>query len=258
MINFHELDFTTNKFRELCISIAENYPTITLAEYFKSINNLPKQFIIMRHDVDGKAGPSLRTALIENEYDIRATYYFRTKKDIFVPGIIKQIKNMGHEIGYHYETLSTCKGDYAKAFTLFGEEVNQFRSLASLDTISMHGASLSKYDNRNLWDKYDFKKFGIIGEAYLSIGKDLNYFTDTGRGWNSKYNLRDYIPGQVPLHFAETTDELIELIKTKKLNNLYITLHPDRWTSSGTGWVMFWFKDFMFNTTKRAIRLIRN
>ena len=108
MINFHDLDFTTNKFRELCNVIADNYQTITVAEYLKSKNNLPDNFIIMRHDVDGKANPSLRTAIIENEYNINATYYFRTKKNIFVPSIITQIERMGHEIGYHYETLSTC------------------------------------------------------------------------------------------------------------------------------------------------------
>ena len=65
----------------------------------------------------------------------------------------------------------------------------------------------------NFGRAYNFKDFGITGEAYLSVGKDLNYFSDTGRTWAFGSNLRDYIPGKTERIFADTTDELIELIK---------------------------------------------
>jgi len=257
MLNFQDLDFTTEKFHQLCSALADNYASITIEQYLSSENDLPERFVLMRHDVDGKAKPSLRTALIEKEYGIHATYYFRAKKNIYVPQIIQQIEGMGHEIGYHYETLSDAKGDYEKAIKMFEEEVKRFRGICTLKTISMHGASLSKFDNRDLWKKYDFKDFGIIGEAYLSLGEKLNYFTDTGRGWNSKYNLRDFIPGKKQKYCVDTTDELIELINSKKLDNLYITLHPDRWTSTTFRWSLFWLQDLAFNSTKRALRMMR-
>ncbi|HML26315.1 MAG TPA: hypothetical protein PKC27_06450, partial [Methanomethylovorans sp.] len=101
------------------------------------------------------------------------------------------------------------------------------------------------------------KYFGIIGEAYLSLGEELNYFTDTGRGWNSKNNLRDFIPGRTQKFVAETTDDLIRLIETGKMENLYITLHPDRWTSTTFRWALFWVQDLAFNSAKKALRMMR-
>ena len=257
MLDFQDLDFTTEKFRELCSALAENYTSVTIEQYLTAGNDLPDRFVLMRHDVDGKAIPSLRTALIEKEFGIRATYYFRAKRNIYVTEVIQQIEAMGHEIGYHYETLSDSNGDYEKAIKLFGEEVQRFRSICTLKTISMHGASLSKYDNRDLWNRYDFKDFGIIGEAYLSLGEELNYFTDTGRGWNSKNNLRDFIPGRTQKFVAETTDDLIRLIGSGKMENLYITLHPDRWTSTTFRWALFWVQDLAFNSAKKALRMMR-
>jgi hypothetical protein len=48
-------------------------------------------------------------ALIEHEYGIRSTYYFRTVKEVFQPDIIRKIADHGHEIEYHYEVLDKAK-----------------------------------------------------------------------------------------------------------------------------------------------------
>ncbi|MCZ7403914.1 MAG: hypothetical protein O8C67_03155 [Candidatus Methanoperedens sp.] len=52
------LDFTLSKFRPLCSSVAQNYPTLTLAEYFESAA-LPPRFAMMRHDIDRKLEVSI-------------------------------------------------------------------------------------------------------------------------------------------------------------------------------------------------------
>ena len=36
----------------------------------------------------------------EAEMGITATYYFRTHDDVFKPDIIREIADLGHEIGY--------------------------------------------------------------------------------------------------------------------------------------------------------------
>lgn len=121
----------------------------------------------------------------------------------------------------------------------------------------MHGAVLSKYDNRDLWKSYDFRDFGILGEAYLSVGENLNYFTDTGRSWNSKSNLRDFIPGKSEQVFANTTDDLIRLAESDEINNFYISLHPDRWKSNIINWSFFWLEDLILNSGKRVLMAVR-
>lgn len=251
------LDFTLSKFRQLCSAMKGKYNFITMNEYVNADNKLPKRFVLMRHDIDRYAKDALKAARIEQEFGIRATYYFRSNKAVFVPDIIKEIERMGHEVGYHYEVLSIAKGDYQKAIKLFEDDVDKFKKICKLKTICMHGAVLSKYDNRDLWKYYDFRNFGLIGEAYLSADKNLNYFTDTGRGWNSKNNLRDFLPGKTEQIFAGTTDDLIELIESNKISNFYISLHPERWKSNVVNWSLYWLQDFVFNSGKKVLTTVR-
>ena len=70
------------------------------------------KLIIMRHDVDKKPYNALRIAKIENELGIESTFYFRTTKEVFIPEIISEISNLGHEVGYHYEVLCKSEGNY--------------------------------------------------------------------------------------------------------------------------------------------------
>ncbi len=251
MLTIENRDFTSHKFLRLCQSISDNYSTVTMAEYFE--NRHPRRFILMRHDVDRTPEHALVTAKIEHELGIKSTYYFRTKKSILKPDIITQIKNLGHEIGYHYETLSNSNGDFEKAIKLFQSDLNKFRKICEIKTISMHGKPLSKYDNRELWKKYDFRDFGIIGEAYLSARDDLNYFSDTGRTWDFRNKLRDYVSCKTERAFADITDDLIQLIEQKKLSNFYILTHPERWPSNFVGWSFSYSADLSTNLGKKIL-----
>lgn len=249
-------DFTTNKFYQLCKVVKINYTAITFEEYL-SLDELPQKFVIMRHDVDRKPQNSFIMAKIEHELGIKATYYFRMDDNIFRPDIIQEIRDMRHEVGYHYEVLGKSKGNYKKAIELFEFELREFRKIYNVKTICMHGNPLSKYDNRDLWKYYDFKNFDIIGDAYLSI-KDINYFSDTGR-WNSRNNMRDFIP-EIKNNekiTVNSTDDLIDLIKSNKFNNLYILIHPERWASTNIEWGFNYMKDFIFNLGKKVLIVVR-
>lgn len=251
MLAIKDHDFTIQKFLRLCEAISSNYTTITMTQYI--CNQHPDRFVLLRHDVDRMPGQALVTAQIEHDLGIKATYYFRTIKNVFKPDIIRQIRDLGHEVGYHYETLSEAKGDKKEAFNLFKSHLDDFRSVCDVKTICMHGKPLSKYDNRELWEKHDFRDLGLIGEAYLSAGNDLNYFSDTGRTWGPGNNLRDYIPGKTERVFADTTDELIELIESNEFDNFYILAHPERWSSSFLGWSLYYSTDLTVNLGKKIL-----
>jgi hypothetical protein len=162
---FKSLDFTLDKYQELCTVIAENYTVYTVSEY---LSEKPEgKIAVLRHDVDRKIKNSLNMAKREHEMGIRSSYYFRYPST-FKPDLIRKIRDLGHEIGYHYEVLSKTNGDYTKAITLFQTELEEFRKICPVDTICMHGSPLSKYNNRNLWTRYDYHSYGISGEAFLS------------------------------------------------------------------------------------------
>ncbi len=250
------LDFTISKFRILCSAIAENYPTLTLAEYFQGAA-LPERFAMMRHDIDRKPENALFTARIEAESGIRATYYFRRYGSAFSPEIMRKIEGMGHEVGYHYEVLGKAKGDHERAIEMFESELGEFREICDVRTISMHGNPLSKYDDRELWKSHDFRDFGVIGEAYLSAGPDVKYFSDTGRNWNWKNNMRDLMPANQDANMLESTDDLTKLIKSREINRPYVLTHPERWGKNSVDWGMNYLNDLACNVGKKVLVAVR-
>ncbi|MDD4767830.1 MAG: hypothetical protein PHF87_09705 [Desulfotomaculaceae bacterium] len=218
------LDFTLAKYKDLCLAMLDSgYTPLSVHSYLTDNKTAKNKTVVLRHDVDRKINSALKIAELENDLGVTSTYYFRYPYT-FKPGIIENISRLGHETGYHYETLSKSNGDYAKALALFINELEEMRKVCPVNTICMHGCALSRHDNRDIWKIYDFRDFSIIGEAYLSFAQDVRYFTDTGRSWDSKHNIRDFMNGQNKGELINNTDNLIELIRSGGTSTLYTQL----------------------------------
>lgn len=246
-------DFTLEKYRELCKSLQNKYRIVTVRDFLTS--HPEEQVAILRHDVDRRIGNALNMAELEGSLGISSTYYFRYPFT-FNPGIIKTIHSLGHEIGYHYEVLSKTRGDYQKAIRLFGQELKEFRNICEINTICMHGSPLSRFHNLDLWRNFDFKAFNLIGEAYLSMN-DVEYFSDTGRGWSGRNNIRDFIQPDMQREAVKKTDDLIVLIKKSDCVAIYLNTHPERWADSYPSWLQSISSDFIMNTGKKLIKSMR-
>ena len=229
------MDFTLRKYTELLKTIGSGDYTIK--------NNINRGTII-RHDVDRDLSGAIKMAMLESKLDVKSTYYFRVPKT-FDAEIIDRISNFGHEVGYHYEVLDKAKGDYNEAIKLFKRELALFEKW-NIKTICMHGNPLTKWNNRDLWREYDFRRFGLIGEAYITVDfKKTNYFTDTGRKWNSrKFSVKD--KADTRLLCISNTDHLIFLLKNKEIKKFYIVIHPHRWNDT----VFFWAKELIWQNIK--------
>lgn len=253
------MDFTRKKFKQLIDGFKNSeYAFITYADFCSG--NRPKRFVILRHDVDSKPQNSLEIAMNEKQAGVKATYYFRVVPKSWDERIIKEISRMGFEVGYHYENLNTCNGDMEAAYSDFGKNLEKMRTLTNVCTISMHGSPLARYDNRALWDKYDFRDFGIIGEPYLTTDySKVLYLTDTGRRWDG-YNVsvRDKIEKWQRKWTSmgwsfHTTDDIIRALQKKSLpDQVMITTHPQRWTDS----YFEWTKELLFQKAKNILKRI--
>ena len=97
-------DFTKQIYKELLTFLhSQFYSFQTFENYLKE----PKEkVVLLRHDVDKLPANSFTTAKIEHGLGIKGTYYFRIVPESYDEKIIKQIADLGHEIGYHYENLS--------------------------------------------------------------------------------------------------------------------------------------------------------
>jgi hypothetical protein len=248
-------DFTPDALYQLLSSLKTAGYTITsVADYLRNPSPVT---VILRHDIDARKANALQCARMEKSIGTCGTYYFRMTSSSYDEAIISEISNLGHEIGYHYEDLAATHGDVNKAIGVFEQNLAKLRRLVPIETICMHGSPLSKYDNRLLWGKYNYREYGLIGEPYLDIDfKEVMYLTDTGRRWNgNKYNIRDRVnsgrtsnsvsdqqTGGRNLTFHSTFN-IIDAVTAGILPpKIMITIHPQRWENKPIPWIMelFW------------------
>lgn len=247
------MDFTIEAYKRLIESLlATGYSFQTFEEFIK----LPKdKVVVLRHDVDLLPKNSLLFAKIQNDFGIRGTYYFRAVPESWDEDIIAEISKLGHEIGYHYENLTSCKGDMELAVKDFELNLKRLRRIANVETICMHGSPKSKYDSKDLWKDHDYENFGIIGEPYFDVNfDDVFYLTDTGRMWDGfKYSVRDKVNSGYQEEY-HSTHQIIEAIEKNELPlQIMFTFHPQRWHDFGVLWMKELVLQNMKNIVKRFI-----
>ena len=141
----------------------------------------------------------------------------------------------------------------------------------------MHGSPRSKWDSRDMWKKYDYKKLGIIGEPYFDVDySKVLYITDTGRKWNNKAvsvrdkvevggqrtedrNQRSGVGGQVEgrnlqefYHFRNTQD-IIKAVENNELpEQIMFNIHPHRWHDNFVGWT----KELVMQNAKNLVKRV--
>ena len=233
----------------------------TLSKYSSLLNALKAYNFLrltLRHDVDLLPKNSLRTARMEAEMGLKGIYYFRAVPESWDEGVIREIAALGHEIGYHYESLTTCGGDIDKAYEDFCRNLEALRKLVPVRSICMHGSPRSPYDSKDIWKKYDYHALGIESEPYLDTDFSKTfYLTDTGRRWDGyKVSVRDKIPQYQDQWTAKgltfhSTDDVIRALQDGRIpKDLMITVHPQRWNPFGLPWC----KELLLQNTKNVVK----
>lgn len=237
---------------------ASEKPIGGVADFLRAEDKSPR--IILRHDVDRMAGKACELARLEASLDVRATYYFRAgSSGIFPQTAIESIAALGHEIGYHYEDLSFCKGDRAAAIERFLTNLNTLRQFAPCFTVSMHGAPLSKFYNQDLLTAYDLSRAQLLGDAVAAIEPFVPYYlTDTGGNWLARANLRDRVGTAWPSGAVPTAMTAFTQFAAKSSHPLYISTHPERWSKGLPGYMRSKITDTLTNTIKVALRHLRS
>ena len=161
-----------------------------------------------------------------------------------------------------------------------------FRRIVPVETICMHGCPMSKYDNREIWTKYDYRTLGILGEPYFDL--DFNkvaYFTDTGRMWDGgKFSVRDKIAkreyrtgskrssAEPILNIDQrmlneekawpayhSTFEMISAIREGTFpDQAMMTFHPQRWSDNPYDWSKELVLQQVKNVMKRLFYVTRD
>jgi hypothetical protein len=230
------MDFTLKIYKELIQAIrSADYEFQTFEQY---LTNPLQRAVILRNDVDRKPARALRLAEILSGLDIKATFYFRMVKSSWDELIMAEIVHLGHELGYHYEDLTTAKGDSKLAIKSFENNLAMFRQYYPVKTICMHGSPLSRWDNRSLWTEFNYRDYGISGEPYLDLDfSQVLYLTDSGRCWNGGNTIvRDKVSSKFNFNLKSTFDLIIALKQNILPEKIMLTVHPQRWTDNLLSW----------------------
>lgn len=253
-------DFTLSAYRSYVEAIRERYPNILRFDEYFSASPKPSSFCLLKHDVDRKPFHALRMAVVENELGVRSTYYFRAKPHTFIPDVMRRIHSFGHEIGYHYESLSDTRGDLTAAKKAFADSLNRFRTIVPVRTVAFHGRPLSRYDNRLLVrlmrQMHDgFEAPDLLGDANEDIDyADILYLSDTGRNWEpGKHKIRDTVDSRVRANIFSGAD-LLAYFRHRPHPRMILLTHPERWSHHAVDWTIQAAKDKITNMIKAGIR----
>lgn len=240
------MDFTIEKYKELLEALKKH------------------KHHRIRHDVDLRPEYSLRVARVEAEMGMKATYYFRSMHFSSHADTIKAIVALGHEAGYHYENLTTCKGDMEAAYEDFCRNLEQLRKIVPVSTACAHGSPRSPYNSQDLWKQHDIHALGIDHESMLDtdFSKTL-YLTDTGRRWDGyRVSVRDKVPQYQEQWEKEgfvfhSTDDIIHALNDIEhpihQKELLVNTHPQRWMPFGMQWTVEAVGQWWKNQAKRLI-----
>ncbi|MBP6870622.1 MAG: hypothetical protein KBC43_01325 [Bacteroidales bacterium] len=250
-------DFTFKTYEKLLSGIRDSgYAFQTFEEF---ITSPAPRVVVLRHDSDIWPGNDLKMALLENRYGVRATYYFRIPYTFNIR-IIRKVRELGHEIGYHYENLADAGGDYEKAIADFSRNLSLIREICPVRTIAMHGRPLSKWDSRTLWDRYNMADYGIIAEPYKSVDyQTVLYLTDTGSRWDGgRVSIRDTVVSGIDAPSVKTTFHLIRAFEQGKMPDMIIiNAHAARWNDNPAVWIYRYFLQNAKNTAKYFLKFYR-
>ena len=141
------------------------------------------------------------------------------------------------------------------AYEDFCENLARFREYFEIKTICMHGSPLSKYDNRMIWERYDYKQLGIVAEPYFDVDfNDVFYLTDTGRRWNNATSsVRDRVESGFDIPVRNTA-HLIEMLRANRLpDKIMFNVHPQRWHDRPLPWLKELVGQNLKNVVKRHL-----
>lgn len=169
----------TYKFYETLIKKLEesNYTNSSYHDYHKF-----KKTYILRHDVDNCLEKSLELAKVEYRLGVKSTYFILLSSNFYNIAskrsvmIIKEIKELGHEIGLHFDELKYDE-NINISFTIKKE--CQIMSLIldmDIKSVSMHRPSNKTLDA-------NYKIDGIVNSYDKIFFNDFKYISDSRRNW---------------------------------------------------------------------------
>ena len=136
---------------------------------------------------------------------------------------LKNLSDLGFEVGLHYETLYYSNYNFTEAERLLELDLNLLRSIVPVYTVCSHGnAPRQKHINYEVFVRNPdlYSRLRIEGEAYLTVFKILRQLKASGM-------IRDHV------YLSDTYRRDIDWIGCLRNAStgeiIYTPIHPDNW-----------------------------
>lgn len=222
------------------------YRTVPLESWIAEGRGEERPTLILRHDVDQHPRSALTMAAIEDDLDVRSSWYFRWRTAH--PAVVSALRRRGLEVGLHYETLTRNVMEQGSSGPVGGAmleesrrvlhaEISAFADLfGPLRSVVPHGDSrIPGVHNADLLQGEDCSGYGIEFDANEAMrGRQLGHWltdrTAAEGGWNDGSD-----PGAL---FATGVSPILSVT------------HPNNWASGPSLWV-----DRLLRATLPAVSL---
>lgn len=213
------------------------------AEDSLEINSITP-FIVLKHDVEGNVPKALKLAQIEHSHGIKGSYYvqaFLLESDENIK-ILQQIKDLGHEVSYHYDVLDACNGDFIKAESEFDRILNLFHHNGfTFRTVCQHGNPVKKRigynSNRDFFRNHEIKsRHSNLVDMVVDYSKYTKqpymYISDAGYMWKhiTEPESNDINHNAANIEIG-SFDKLKKYI-TENHTSIILSTHPHRWENT--------------------------
>jgi hypothetical protein len=243
-INYN--DFTYKAYRQIIKKIKENFKIIFHNDLFYNsnfyLNDKTNRYVIIRHDVDFSVDRALELAKIESKNSVYSSYFFLLHSDFY--NIferrsyykIKEIINLGHKIGLHFDTIFYGVLSKEELINKLNYEKYVMENLfeVKIEVFSLHNPNP---DIRN-YNKYTIKELANLYPQYFE-----DYIAGMINTYGSVFRKIDYLSDSNGYYRYKHVNNVIE---DQNIRVLQVLFHPDWWVKKAT------------SPRKRIVNILRN
>lgn len=178
--------FTLKAYQKLLMHLNQTHKIVPLC--MMPQKDIP--YIILRHDIDLSISAALKMAKLEHDLNIKSTYFalfssnFYNLHDGKTAQTLKQISNLGHEIGLHYDI---------QQYRLYNQNMNKTLKKETQLLEHLIGRKVYSIARHGEWDMDPFiKTKEYINANYPKIRGNL-YVHDSCRTWITLEGLQQLI-----------------------------------------------------------------
>lgn len=216
------MKFTYDAYRELIRLLKQNQYRV--CGYHD--NTRKDKCVILRHDIDYSVEHAVRLARVEQEEGVQSTYFVLLKTDFYNPAskrvndMLHEIKNMGHEIGLHFDEVAYPGCDPEEVPALIQHEAKVLGDICGfpIRSFSMHRPS-QKTIEKNLCIE------GLVNSYGQEFFREFKYLSDSRRNWR---------------------EPVVEIVRNNEYERLHILTHAF-WYEEAEGSISSSVRDFIIS-----------